>query len=305
MKLVEEYPFYKYFIFFFILITILFIIVRILIIYNSLPYLIEISRDVDFDILIRGLNNGLIDFYKPIEMPPGIPDWPPYYLYFWYFMFFPMGLIPVEVGVYVWDIFRLVTSSIVVYNSFNYFKNKKDIFIFYLLLTAGFCIDGWFNNINFIILFLLYYSYTALDKGDKWISGLLFTLSTFKINSILFIPILLLVKKIRFKDLYHYLLPFLLICLPYMIFPNYFLQMISNWFSSQDTLQGMTFLDSILWKGLQPSHLMFLSFLYIIFFENIGKFRKKSLLRMILLSLLFFYYLYLSLVTWIITMLIT
>ncbi len=300
MKLIEEYPFYKYFIIFFILITILFTVVRIFVINYSLPYLIEISRDVDFDILIRGLNNGLLNFYKPIEMPPGIPEWPPYYLYFWYFMFLPMKLIPFEVGVYIWDLFRLTAVSYVVYNSYNYFKNKKDLFIFYLLLSAGFVIDAWFNNVNFIILFLLYYSYVALDKGNKWISGLLFTLSTFKINSILFLPILLIIKKIRFKDLYYYMIPFAFICLPYMIFPNYFFQMISNWFSSQDTVLGFSILDSILWKALQPSHLMFISFLYITFFENIEEFRKKSLLRKIILLMLLFYYLYLSLVTWIV-----
>ncbi|MFW9952143.1 MAG: hypothetical protein ACFFKA_18635, partial [Candidatus Thorarchaeota archaeon] len=109
MKLIDEYPFYKYFIGFFILITSFFIIVRILAINFTLPYLIEISRDVDFNILLRGLKNGLIDFYNPIVMPPGIPDWPPYYLYFWYFMFYPMGLLPFEVGVYIWDAFRLIT----------------------------------------------------------------------------------------------------------------------------------------------------------------------------------------------------
>jgi len=299
MNVIETHPFHKYFIGFFIIISILFIVLRILILNFTLPYLIEISRDVDFNILIRGLNNGIINFYKPIEMPPGIPEWPPYYLYFWYYIFYPMGLLPFEVGVYIWDLLRLITVSFVVYKSFKYFKNRNDLFIFYILLSVGFCIDAWFNNVNFLILIFLYYSYIALENGDKWLSGIFFTISTFKINSILFLPLLLLVRKIKIKDLYYYILPFILICIPYMIFPNYFLQMISNWLSSQETLQGFSILDSILWKALQPSHLMFLSLFYIILFEKLIEFNKKKLLRAIILLLLAIYYIYLSLVSWI------
>ena len=299
MNVIDTHPFHKYFIGFFIIISILFIILRILIINFTLPYLIEISRDVDFNILIRGLNNGIINFYKPIEMPPGIPEWPPYYLYFWYYIFYPMGLLPFEVGVYIWDLLRLIIVSFVVYKSFNYFKNKKDLFIFYILLSIGFCIDAWFNNVNFLILFFLYYSYIALNNGDKWLSGIFFTFSTFKINSLLFLPLLLLVRKIKIKELFYYILPFTIICIPYMIFPNYFLQMISNWLSSQETLQGFSILDSILWKALQPSHLMFISVFYIILFENLMEFNKKNLLRAIILLLLVIYYIYLSLVSWI------
>ena len=127
----EENPFYRYFIFLLVGITVAYIIVRIIVNLFDLPFLIEISKDVDLDILLRGFRNGLIDFYERIEMPPGIPDWPPYYLYFWYFIFFPVGYIPLEIGVYIWDILRLITVSLIMKKSYRLFKNKLDLAIFY------------------------------------------------------------------------------------------------------------------------------------------------------------------------------
>ena len=76
MRIERKYPFHKYFICLLALITVLFIVLRILINLFDFPLLLEISRDVDFNILLRGFHNGLRDFYKIAEMPPGIPDWP-------------------------------------------------------------------------------------------------------------------------------------------------------------------------------------------------------------------------------------
>jgi hypothetical protein len=262
--------------------------------------LVEISKDVDLDILLRGFRNGLIDFYDPIVMPPNIPDWPPYYLYFWYFIFFPIGFIPLVIAVYIWDILRFIIVSFIIIKSYTTFKNKKDIFIFYVFLTIGYVVDGWFNNVNFLILLFLFYSYYFLEQDKKLYSGIFFTLASFKINSILFVPILMLAKKIKWKELIYYLVPFILFCIPYMIFPDYFFAMINNWLTSEATVQGLTPLDSILWKALQPSHLMLLGIVYLTFFESINDYKRKDKLRLIVLIALIIYYVYLSIVAWVI-----
>ena len=299
MRIEREYPFHKYFICFLAFITVLFIALRILINLYDFPLLLEISRDVDFNILLRGFHNGLRDFYKIAEMPPGIPDWPPYYLYFWYFLFLPMGLIPFEIGVYVWDALRLISVSYIILKSYKIFGNRKDLFIFYGLLTIGYLIDGWFNNVNFVILFFLFLSYSFVNDDEKLLAGIFFTLATFKINSILFLPVILAARKIKFRDLLYYLIPFFIICLPYLIFPDFLSQMLNNWLSSDTNVQGLTIVDSILWKALQPSHLMFISFLYIIFFESLTEGKRKKQIRIIIIILFTAYYIYNSLVVWV------
>jgi hypothetical protein len=139
-----------------------------------------------------------------------------------------------------------------------------------------------------------------LEKDKKWISGILFTLSSFKITVILFLPVLLIVKKIKWKDLLYYLVPFIIICIPYIIFPNYFLQMFTNWFHSDSEIQGILIFDSIMWKALQPSHLMFIGSLLIIFMENIKNEERKNLYRVILVSIITIYYVYLTTIVFII-----
>ena len=93
---------------------------------------------------------------------------------------------------------------------------------------------------------------------------------------------------------------FLLICIPYLIFPNYFMQMINNWFSSEERVQGVLFgIDSIAWKALQPSHLMFISLLFIIFLENLENIsweRRRPLFRILIPLLLIVYYVYLTII---------
>ncbi len=299
MRIEREFPFHKYFICFLAFITVLFIVFRILINVYDFPLLIEISRDADFNILLRWFQNGLRDFYKNVEMSSGIPDMPTNYLYFWYFLFLPMRLIPIEVGVYIWDALRLISVSYVILKTNKIFENRKDLFIFYGLLTIGYIIDGWFNNVNFVILFFLYLSYSFLKDDEKLLSGIFFTLATFKINSILFLPVIIAARKIKYRDLIYYLVPFFIICLPYIIFPDFFLQMLNNMLSSDTNVQGLTILDSPLWKALQPSHLMFISFLYIIFLESLTEGKRKKQIRIIIIILLSAYYIYHSLVVWV------
>lgn len=298
----REIPIQKYVIYLLAIITIFFIILRILLyFFDILPWIKE-TKDIDFKILLEGMNNGLANFYD--EVP--ISGWPPYYLYFWYFLFFPIKIIPTDglIGVYVWDVLRLVLTILIIRESPKMFKNKKDLLIFYIFGIVGYSIDAYYNNVNFLIAFLLFYSFVYIERDKKWIAGILFTLATFKITAIVFIPVLLISRKIKLKDLVYFLIPFAIICVPYMIFPEYFLQMITNWGHSDAEIQGVLFIDSIIWKALQPSHLMFIGLLLIIFMENIKNLERKNLYRAILVSIITVYYIYLTTIVFIIPVLI-
>ncbi|MFX1571062.1 MAG: glycosyltransferase family 87 protein [Promethearchaeota archaeon] len=294
----EKYPLHLYFIIFFICITITLIIIRILLYFFTISDWLQETKDIDFKILIAGMDNGLINFYDPVP----ISDWPPYYLYFWYFLFYFIYIIPLNtiIGVYFWDILRLILTIMVIKESPKVFKNKRDLLIFYLMCIIGYSIDAYYNNVNFLILFLLFYSYVFFERDKKWIAGILFTLATFKITALLFLPVLLIIKKIKWKDLIYFLIPLLIICIPYLIFPDYFFQMISNWGHSDAEIRGILFIDSILWKALQPSHLAFIGLLLLIFLENIKNERNKNLYRIVLVSIITIYYIYLTTIVFII-----
>lgn len=294
----KEYPLYKYFIWIIVGISISFIILRILLYFFEISPWIQDTKDIDFKILLEGMDNGLIHFYDPITTS----EWPPYYLYFWYYLFFYVYIIPTHglIGVYVWDLLRIVLTIIVIKKASKVFKNKKDLLIFYIFGIVGYSIDAYYNNVNFLIVFLLFYSLVYLEKEQKWVAGILFTLATFKITAILFLPVLLVVRKIKFRDLVYYLVPLAIICIPYMIFPEYFFQMLENWTYSDAEIHGVLIIDSIIWKALQPSHLMFIALLLIIFLENIKKEERKNLFRMILVSIITIYYIYLTTIVFII-----
>ena len=285
-----------YFICFFTIITIILIILRIFLL--GISEWIQETKDIDFKILIEGMDNGLINFYDPVA----ISDWPPYYLYFWYFIFFPIYVIPYNtiIGVYIWDILRLILTIVVIKESPKVFKDKRDLLIFYILSIVGFSLDAYYNNVNFLILFFLFYSYVFFERNKKWIAGVLFTLAMFKITALLFLPVLLIIRKIKWKDLIYFLVPLFVICIPYMIFPEYFFQMVTNWGHSDAEIQGILFIDSILWKALQPSHLMFIGLLLLIFLENIKNEKNKNLYRIILVSVITVYYIYLTTIVFII-----
>jgi len=289
---------YLYFIYMFTIITFILIILRILLYYFEISEWIQETKDIDFKILVAGMDNTLLHFYDPVV----ISDWPPYYLYFWYFIFYPVYIIPFNtiIGVYVWDILRLILTILILRESPKIFKNRKDLLIFYIFSTIGYSIDAYYNNVNFLIAFFLFYSFVFLEKDKKWISGILFTLSTFKITALLFLPILLMVRKIKWKDLFYYLVPFAVICIPYLIFPTFFLQMLNNWLHSDAGIHGIFVFDSIMWKALQPSHLMFIGLLLIIFLENLKNDDRKNLYRIIFVSITVIYYIYLTTIVFII-----
>ncbi len=293
----REISIQKCVIYLFAVLTIFFIILRILLyFFDIFPWLKE-TKDIDFKILLEGMNNGLANFYD--EVP--ISVWPPYYLYFWFFLFFPIKIIPTDglIGVYVWDVLRLLLTTLVIRESPKVFKNKKDLLIFYVFGIVGYIIDAYYNNVNFLIVFLLFYSFVYLERNQKWLAGILFTLATFKITAILFIPVLLITRKLKLKDLVYFLIPFAIICIPYMIFPTYFWQMIANWGHQDVEIQGFLQIESTIWKALQPSHLMFIGLMLIIFMENIKNVERKNLYRVILVSMILVYYVYLTVIVFI------
>ncbi len=290
-----ETSIHLYFIALFIMITTGLILFRIILYFYKFPYLVELAKDYDYRLLIRGMDNGLINFYDPI--PDN--DWPPYYLYFWYFIFYPMYLIPVNIGVYIWDILRLIVGIYIVKKAPELFKDELDLFIFYVLSTVSYGLDAYYNNCNFLVAFFLFYSYVSLENDKRWTSGIFFTLATFKINSFLFLPVLLIVKKIKLKDLKYYLVPFFLIILPYIIFPSWTMQMFRNWFHTDEFIQGFTIFDAILWKALQPSHLMSMSLYLILLFENIKNEKIKKQFKWFIIPTLLIYYIYLTIVVFV------
>ena len=162
----KEYPIQDYAIFILYFITLIFIILRIVSYYFDISPWFMATKDIDFKILLEGMDNGLIKFYDPVA----ISDWPPYYLYFWYFLYYPIYIIPTEglIGVYVWDALRLLLTIIVIKESPKMFKNKKDLLIFYILGIVGFSIDAYYNNVNFLIVFfyfILLYIWKKIKNG--------------------------------------------------------------------------------------------------------------------------------------------
>ncbi len=289
-----------YFISFFIIITIIQIIIRIF--FLDISEWVSETKDIDFKIFIEGMDNGLINFYNDVS----ISDWPPYYLYFWYFLFSPIYL-PIYLNpsnliimIYIWDILRLILCIYVIKEAPKFFKNKKDLLIFYIFATIAYTIDAYYNNVNFIIVFLLFNSYRFLEEDKKWLSGIFFALATFKITAVLFLPVILIIKKIKWKEIFYFLIPLIILCIPYLIFPDYFFQMIENWGHRDEEINGIFFFDSFMWKAVQPSHLMFIGLLAIIIIENIKIEKRKNYIRILLWSAISIYEIYLTIIVFII-----
>ena len=268
------------FIFLVIIITIFLIITRIIFNIFEFPEVLEILRDVDYYMRLEEVNNGLFEFYNPDK------DFPAVYLYYWYFMFLPMSVIPTEIGLYIWDGLRLISTIYVMKNVPKITDNQRDLFIFYGGTLFGYFLDGYFNNCNFIIQLLLLESYFSWEKEKKWIAGILFTLALYKINVIIYLPILGLIKKLRVKDLIYYLLPIGLLSIVYIIFPNFFLQMITNWmnFEGQEPVVFTPFsfiiiFNLITWQALQPAQLMYFCLIIIIISEYFQDIKKRNRFR--------------------------
>jgi len=234
------------------------------------------NRDLNFKTNYDLMNNGFLLYYEenPLTNEKAI------YLYFWYFIFYPFYSLPLEVSVYIWDLLRFISTIYIAIKLKNIIETKRDLLYFFLLSGIGYFADMYLNNTNWLIQLLLLVSYTQLEKDNKIFSGIFFTLATFKITLIVIPFIFILIKKIKWKNLIYYLLPLILICLPYLIFPGYFLSMISNWYTSAETSTSFPILNFflIIWRLIQPAQLMFVSIIVVILILNIQNEKKRDII---------------------------
>lgn len=259
----------------FIVLTIYFIIVRILLFYTHFDTpLINFEKDTDLRIQYELMKGGLENFYSTSNYyEDDIGRWVSVYLYYWYFIFYPIQLIPMDIMVFIYDFLRLIIGIYVLMKVYEMANEKKNFKWFLFVYSVGFWYDGFLNNFNFLLQFLLLESYLYIDK-NKWIAGILFTLGMVKINVFLFLIGLLVIKKIRVKDAFYFLIPLLIACLPYIIFPNFLFQMISNWLLIEEYVPESTWHNPLLislhfiWQGFQPAHLLHLGIVSFVIFEN-------------------------------------
>jgi hypothetical protein len=235
------------------------------------------NRDLNFKTNYNLMDNGLFQYYE--ENP--LLDKQALYLYFWYFIFYPFHIMPLEVSIYLWDLLRLVTTIFIAIKIKRMINSNRDLIFFFLFSGIGYLADMYLNNTNWLIQLFLYESYIQLEKKNKILSGIIFTFCTFKIPLVIFPIILILTKKIKGKDLLYFFFPFFLICMPYIIFPAYFSMMISNWLQSVETTSGFSIVSLFLtsWRLIQPAQLMFVSVIIVIILLNIKNESEKSGIR--------------------------
>lgn len=232
------------------------------------------NRDLNFKTNYDLMHNGIIQYYE--DNP--LTDETAIYLYFWYFIFYPFHIIPLEISLYLWDLLRFISTIYIAINIIKKIENRRNLLFFFLLSGIGYFADMYLNNTNWIIQLLLYESYIQLEKDRKLFSGFFFTLATFKITLIIIPFIFIIIKKIKVKNLIYYFIPFSIICIPYIIFPEYLLMMVSNWIQSVNTTSGSLIINIFLlfWRLIQPAHLMFLSVIIVIIIVNINNERVKK-----------------------------
>ena len=185
-------------------------------------FIIEVlmrNRDLNFKTNYDLMRNGVIHYYDYNPLINGTAI----YLYFWYFIFYPFSIIPLEISLYIWDLLRFISTIFIAIKISNIIENRRELLIFFLFSGIGYLADMYLNNTNWLIQLFLYASYIQLDKDKKLLAGIFFTLATFKIILIIIPFIFIIIKKITARDLIYFFLPLLLICIPYIVFPEYFL----------------------------------------------------------------------------------
>lgn len=292
------------FVFLLIATTLFFMIIRILIIYLDFPFLFAASKDNDFRNLVRWNQEGLANY-------------PPYYLYYWYFIFYPFGILDLFISATIWDILRLIVTSYVAYKIYSVVTYRIDQEVIYILIYIGFLNDGHYNNCNFVIMLFLYLSYKFLEEDKKWASGMFFALAAFKINTIIYLPVLLIMKKIKLKEIFYYLIPYGLLLLPYIIFPDYTIQLISNWLGITPGIGSTTIgsiapkasasadsifvlFNSILTKALQPSQLLYFSIFLMIILQAIIDNKRHAQIRKAIFIFIAIVAIYIVIFAWLI-----
>ena len=277
----KKYPITLIFIYIIIIITIVLTVLRI-IFYFTDENAFTVLRDYDYGIFFSESKLGIIEIHKPGSGT--------FYLYYFYIMFFPFSLIPLNIGVYIWDVGRLISTIYVFKNIEKISEDRKNIVVFLTLSTLGYFADAYLNNSNWIVLLLLFLSYVEFEKDRKWISGILFALTIFKLTPIMFPIILLTVKKVKLKDLIYFFLPLILICLPYIIFPEYFFNFLYNLtiIRGVDPATVSEFIKflRIVVKAFQTAQIIFYGFMVLVFIENIKDPKRRNIFRIILFSFL-------------------
>ncbi len=294
----EERPFLRLYLIVIALITIIVTTFRIATYFVPLDHssmnilmILMRGKDVDFVILRHWMDNGLYEMYIA---PPGY-IFGHFYLYHWYFIFYPFYILPLDISMYIWDVLRLISVAYITFNISKITKNKRELLLVLVFCAIGYAVDMFLNNANWLILLLLFESYRQLQKDRKTLSGILFTIATFKIIVIVFPFILLITKKIKIKDLVYYIAPFFVLFIPYLVNPPYFWQMYANWTVSdlEESNLILLFLHTIL-KVFEPAQLMFVSFGIFLIYTNIEKQPWKNrafYIGFIILTTMFVFYL--------------
>ena len=261
-----------------ILISVIYILFRIYFYFfqNSIIYDL---RDSDYLILYELHLNGLVDYYKDVSFA----GFPQFYLYYWYFISYPFFLLPPMIGVYIWDIFRIIITIYIARKILEINEKTEDLIIFFILSFLGYQADFYMNNSNWIIYFFLYLSYIYLNKDNKIVSGIFFALALYKINAVLFLFIMLLVRKIKFKEIIYYIIPFILLCIPFLIYPPYFLEWLNNvlGFREHEVSNLWTILFRIMFL-IESAQYLFISYLMMIYLTDTKHQEWKKWTRLIL-----------------------
>ncbi|MFX1479021.1 MAG: hypothetical protein ACFFCI_12895, partial [Promethearchaeota archaeon] len=188
------------YILFIIMITAVLISLRIIFIYMqgepSKSFFIDLlmhNRDLNFKTNYELMQNGIIHYYDE----HALIDERAIYLYFWYFIFYPFYLIPLDISLYIWDLFRIISTIYIAIKISKITNSKRDLLFYFLLSGIGYIADMYLNNTNWIIQFFIYESYIQLDKNKKFLSGIFFALSMFKITLAIFPLLLLIIKRIK------------------------------------------------------------------------------------------------------------
>lgn len=240
------------------------------------PSLFELV-DGDYLLWVDMIENGFFNLYDNTN------DAYCPYLYYWFFYFYPLTLLPNEIGFFIWDGLRLTVIFYVLFKIDEIIKNDKNYFFWLAFTIIAFYFDQFLNNANFLILFFLFQSYRMLLKEKKGVASIYFFLAIFKINAIIYLLAILINKEIRVKDLFlYYIFPFICIMIPYFIIPNYLYQWLNNlgFFgcdlpSELDLINLIRLIIIVFWKMFQFSQWLFYAFVVGIFIEKQKDERKK------------------------------
>lgn len=237
------------------------------------------NRDLNFKTNYDLMHNGVFQYYE--ENP--LLDQKAIYLYFWYFIFYPVYILPYEISLYLWDLLRLSSAIYIALKIEKITSDNRELYFFFLFSSIGYFADMYLNNTNWLIQLLLLESFYQFQRERKILSGIIFSFAAFKVTLILFPLILIIIKKLKLKQLVYFITPLIFLCIPYFIFPEYFISMVSNWFEVSNTSTNLFLINIFLklWRLIQPAHLLYVSFITLIIIVNISNEKIKDKIALI------------------------